>query len=116
MKGSWSPPKVIEASADFTYAYTSLTFVENRALLTYYVASAWERFRDVRWRIALQSAITSVTVGLVIASGYVLTRTIDHHWKAYAVTLITLGLALTTRLHPLWFLSIAAVLGALSVV
>jgi sialidase-1 len=35
---TWSIPKVIEASADSTYAYTSITFHRNRALLTYYFA------------------------------------------------------------------------------
>ncbi len=35
---TWSSPKTIEASPDATYAYTSVTFQRNRALLTYYVA------------------------------------------------------------------------------
>jgi sialidase-1 len=37
---TWSKPKVIEPSLEFTYAYTSLTFDSQRALLTYYVAPA----------------------------------------------------------------------------
>jgi sialidase-1 len=35
---TWSKPKIIEANVDSTYAYTSVTFFRNRALLTYYVA------------------------------------------------------------------------------
>lgn len=35
---SWSAPKLIESSSESTYAYTSVTFHQNRALLTYYVA------------------------------------------------------------------------------
>jgi len=35
---TWSQPKLIEANADFTYAYTSVTFQKNRAVLTYYLA------------------------------------------------------------------------------
>lgn len=85
------------------------------SLLTYYVAGAWERFRDAPWRILVQQAIAPVTVGLVVASGFVLTQTIDHDWTAYVVTLTTLAFALTTRLHPLWFLAIAAILGALRI-
>lgn len=86
------------------------------SIVAYHVAGAWERFRNAPWRIATQAAIAPVTVGLVVASGYVLTRTIDHDWQAYAVTAVTFALAMTTRLHPLWFLAIAAVLGALHVV
>ena len=83
----------------------------------YFVAyRLWERFRDAPWRIALQAAIAPVTVGLVAASAYVLTRTVDHDWRAYVVTLATLALAMTTRIHPLWFLGVAAMLGALYIV
>jgi hypothetical protein len=35
---SWSEPKLIEESPDSTYAYTSVTFHDGRALLTYYVS------------------------------------------------------------------------------
>lgn len=35
---TWSKPKIIEANPDSTYAYTSVTFFRNQALLTYYVA------------------------------------------------------------------------------
>lgn len=86
------------------------------SLLTYHFATFWERFREARLRRAIQSALVPVTVGLIAASGYVLTRTIDHEWQAYLVTGTTLLLALTTRLHPLWMLAAAAVLGALHIV
>ena len=82
------------------------------SLMTYQVANAWERFRDAPWRIATQSALTPITVGLILASGYVLTRTIDHEWTAYVATAATALVALLTRVHPLWFLGVAAVLGA----
>ena len=86
------------------------------SLLTYHFASVWERFREAPLRIAIQAALAPVTVGLIVASGYVLTRAIDHEWQAYAITGTTLLLALTTRLHPLWMLAAAAVLGALHIV
>lgn len=86
------------------------------SLLTYHFANVWERFREAPLRIAIQAALAPVTVGLIVASGYVLTRAIDHQWLAYVVTGTTLVLALTTRLHPLWMLAAAAVLGALRIV
>ena len=86
------------------------------SLLTYHFASVWERFREAPLRIAIQTALAPVTVGLIIASGYVLTRTIDHEWCDYAVTGATMLLALTTRIHPLWMLAAAAALGALHIV
>lgn len=86
------------------------------SLLTYWVAHAWERFRDAPWRIAIQRGVAPVTVGLILASGYVLTRTADHSWSAYAVTGATLALCLATRLHPLWMLGVAAGLGAFGLI
>ena len=86
------------------------------SVLTYGVAHAWERFRDAPWRIAIQRALAPITVGLVLASGYVLTRTADHSWTAYALTGATLVLSYRTSVHPLWMLAMAATLGAFGVV
>ena len=82
------------------------------SLLTYQVAAMWDRFRDAPLRIAIQRGLAPVTVGLILASGYVLTRTIDHSAAAFAVTGISLAIAIATRLHPLWILATAGILGA----
>jgi chromate transporter len=81
------------------------------SVLTYAVAHAWERFRDAPWRIAIQRGLAPVTVGLILASGYVLTRAADQNGAAYAITGVTVVLGLTTSMHPLWFLGAAAVVG-----
>ena len=84
------------------------------SILTYWVAHAWERFRDAPWRIAIQRGLAPVTVGLILSSGYVLTRTADESsWVAYGLTGVTLAVSLTSRLHPLWLLGAAGVVGAL---
>ena len=85
------------------------------SVLTYDVAHVWDRFREPPLRSAIQRALAPVTVGLILASGYVLTRASDTAWPAYAVTAVTLALALATKLHPLWILAVAAALGALGI-
>ena len=82
------------------------------SVFTYWFTHTWDRFREAPLRIAIQRGLAPVTVGLVLASGYVLTRTIDDSVASYAVTAAMLALAMTTRLHPLWGLGVAAVLGA----
>ena len=52
-----------------------------------------------------------MTVGLVLASGYILARTADHTWAALAITVVTVALTLATRLHPLLLLAAGAALG-----
>jgi len=86
------------------------------SLLTYGVAHAWERWRDAPWRLAIQRGLAPVTVGLILSSGYILIRTTDHTWGAYAITAATLAVSLSTRLHPLWLLGVAAVLGGFGLV
>jgi chromate transporter len=86
------------------------------SVLTYAVAHAWERWRDAPWRLAIQRALAPVTVGLILASGYILTRAADHSGSAYAITGATIALSLLTRLHPLWMLAAAALLGAAGLV
>jgi len=83
------------------------------SVLTYGIAHVWDRFRGAPLRAAIQRGLAPVTVGLVLASGYVLAQTTDDGWVSYALTAATALLALNTRWHPLWFLAAAAVLGAL---
>ncbi len=85
------------------------------SLLTYVISHIWNRFRDAPLRKAIQRGLAPVTVGLILASGYVLVRATDETWVAYTLTGVTAVLALATRIHPLWFLLVAGVLGALGV-
>jgi len=81
------------------------------SLLAYGFAHFWGRFVRTRWQVIVRHGLAPITVGLVLASGYVLTDTADHGWPAYAVTAATVALVLATRLHPLWLLATAGLLG-----
>jgi chromate transporter len=80
-------------------------------ILAYFFSGVWQRFEAARWRVIISVGLGAVTVGLILASGYILTRTADHGWVAYAITASTVVLMLTTRVHPLWLLAVAATLG-----
>jgi chromate transporter len=82
------------------------------SLLTYWVAHASDRFRDAPLRIAIQRGLVPVTVGMIVASGYVLMQTTDHSLVAYALTMITALVVTTTRVHPLWLLAVGGTIGA----
>jgi chromate transporter len=85
-------------------------------LLTYAVNRVWHRFRGARWRVAVQFGLAPVTVGIVLSSGYILSRAADDSWVAYAVTAATVIVVLTTRLNPLWMLAAGGLLGIAGVV
>jgi chromate transporter len=73
----------------------------------------WDRFRDRSWQRIVRRALAPLTIGLVIAGGYVMARTGDVGWPAVAITTAAVGLMLGTRLNPLWILTAGGVLGGL---
>ena len=82
----------------------SLTFVGFRL---------WHRFRDARWRLVVSRGIVPLTIGLVIAGGWVLAQAPGNGWRGLAVTAMAVGLMLRTRISPLWLLGAGGVLGGL---
>jgi chromate transporter len=82
-------------------------------LLTYGMAQVWHRFRAAPWRVAVQSGMAPLTVGLILATGYILAQAADRGWATAAVTAATTVVVLTTRLNPLWLLGAAGALGLL---
>ncbi|HXP31855.1 MAG TPA: chromate transporter [Stellaceae bacterium] len=80
-------------------------------ILTFFMARLWQRFHGSMWRRALQDGLAPLTVGLVLATGYVLSRAAIHGWVTGAITAATVALTLATRVHPLWLFAVAGVLG-----
>ena len=80
-------------------------------LLTFVMARAWYRFNEKPWWPPVRAGLTSVTVGLVLATAYVLTDAADETLAAYLVTAVTALVLLTSRINPLWPLGAAALLG-----
>ena len=74
------------------------------------------RFRDAPWQRIVLRGLVPVTVGIVIASSYVLARAADSHWQATAITAAAAGLMLGTRINPLWILVIAGAIGGLGLI
>jgi chromate transporter len=80
-------------------------------VLMFGVTRLMTRFRASAWRLILQAGLAPVTVGLVLGSGWVLTRAANHTVAAYALTAVTVVWMLATRLSPFWLLAAAAALG-----
>ncbi len=95
---------------------TTLAIIGPTSVLAYFVGHIWHRFRHARWRIAIQSGVTPITIGLVASSAYVIGRTVDSSPAAAAITVVTAALLTLTRVHPLVFLTIGAALGAAGLV
>jgi len=80
-------------------------------VLAFLVARTWDSFKGARWRIALQTGLVPVSLGLIGASAFVLARAADHNVYAFLITATTATVAFATRLNPLWVFLAAGGLG-----
>jgi chromate transporter len=84
--------------------------------LSYLVAGVWHRFRAAAWRTAVETGLAPITVGLVLATGWLVARGAPGGWVAYGIAAVTAALVSFTRVNPLWPLVAAGVLGLLGLV
>jgi chromate transporter len=73
----------------------------------------WDRFRDTAWQPIVRRGLAPVTIGLVIAGGYVMARAGEAGWPSLAVTAAAAGLLLATRVNPLLLVAAGGALGGL---
>jgi chromate transporter len=85
-------------------------------ILVFLVARVWEGAKDSAFRKAVEKGFAPLTVGLVLASGYVMAGTADHDWRAYLLTGVCTALFVFTKVNPLIVVGVAGVLGWLGLV
>ena len=79
--------------------------------LAFLVARTWDRFKEARWRIAIQAGMVPLSLGLIAASAFVLARAADHNVYALLLTAGTAATAFFTRVNPLWMFLCGGLLG-----
>ena len=79
--------------------------------LSFFVARVWDRFRGAPWRRAVEAGLAPITIGLVLATGWLLARGADTGWVASGITVSTTALVVLTRVNPLWLFVGAGLLG-----
>lgn len=84
--------------------------------ITFVAFRLWHRFRDMPWRLAVSRGLAPLTIGLVIAGGWVLARAGGTGWRGALLTAATVAVMLRSRLNPLWLLGAGGVLGGLGLV
>ena len=83
------------------------------AVIAWWVADLWDRFKDSPWRLAIQRAIAPIVVALILAGGYVIaTPDGTPDWRLWLIAAASAGTMLATRLNPLWMIAGGALLGA----
>ncbi|TSA35724.1 MAG: chromate transporter [Verrucomicrobiaceae bacterium] len=80
-------------------------------ILVYLVSRVWEKAKDSSLRKAIEKGLAPLTVGLILASGWVMSKAADHDWRAYALTAVCTAIFTTTKINPLFIVAAAGVVG-----
>jgi chromate transporter len=83
------------------------------ALLAWWIADLWDRFKGSPWRAAIQKAIGPLVVGLTLAGGYVLCTPATPDWRLWTIAAAAAAASLTLKVNPLWVLAAGGTLGGL---
>jgi chromate transporter len=83
------------------------------AVLAWWVADLWERFKESPWRRAIQKAIAPLVVGLTLSGGYVLCTPATPDWRLWAIAAASAAAMLSLKLNPLWLLAAGGAAGGL---
>ncbi|MBV9018229.1 MAG: chromate transporter, partial [Alphaproteobacteria bacterium] len=83
--------------------------------LAYAAFRFWDRFRETAWQLRVRRGLAPVTIGLIVAGGYVMARASGTGWGSLAVTAGAAALMLASRINPLWLLAAGGALGGLGV-
>jgi chromate transporter len=67
-------------------------------------------------RLAIQAGLVPLSVGLLAASAFILTRATDTSATAIAITATTAAIGYFSKVNPLWIFAVAAILGGFGLV
>ena len=81
------------------------------SLLAFCVGKLWDRFSHSPWRKAIERGLAPITIGLILGSGCLLVQTAGRGWPIYALAGTSAVASYYSRMNPLWWLAIAAILG-----
>ena len=92
-----------------------LAFCAPAAVLAFWVAELWDRFKETEWRRAIQRAIAPLVVGMILAGGVVLATPGGRpDWRLWLIAAgSAIAVLLVNRLNPLWLLAAGGLLGGL---
>ena len=97
-------------------AATTIPLLVPASTLTLLVGHLNERYPNAPISRAIRRGLTPITIGLVLASATILMRAVNHDWRAYLITLVTVAVVLRTSWNPLWLLAAGALAGMLGLV
>ena len=81
--------------------------------LVFGVVRVWQGTDDAPWHKVLEKGLSPVGLGLIAAAGLVLSRSINHDWLGWVITVGAGALLATTRVNPLIVIGLGGLAGLL---
>jgi chromate transporter len=97
-------------------AATTMPLLVPATTLTLLVGHFNDRYPNAPIGRVIRRGLAPITIGLTFASATILMRAVNHDWRAYLLTLVTVALVLRTSLNPLWLLAAGALAGMVGLV
>jgi len=97
-------------------AATTIPLLIPATTLTLLVGHLNERYPNARISRAIRRGLMPITIGLVLASSTILMRAVNHDWRGYLITLITVVVVLRKPWNPLWLFAGGALAGIVGLV
>jgi chromate transporter len=86
------------------------------SILVYFIQRLIVNMNDERKKKVIQYAAAALAIGLVLSAAWQIALQINHSYAAYGLTLLTIGLTVFTRWHPLYLIALGAALGTMGLI
>lgn len=97
-------------------AATTIPLLVPAITLTLVIGHLNERYPDALIGRAIRRGLMPITIGLMFASSTILMRAVNHDWRGFLLTLLTVALVLRKPWNPLWMLAAGAIAGIFGLV
>jgi chromate transporter len=91
--------------------FATIAMMIPAGILVYIVSRVWERAKNSPARKAVEKGFAPLTVGLILASAWIMSKAADHDWRAFLLTGICTAIFSTTKINPLLIVAVAGLIG-----
>lgn len=81
------------------------------SVLVYVVTLFWQKAKESKLRAAIEKGFAPLTVGLILATGVVMSKSAGHDWRGYVLIGICTVIFVVSKVNPLFIVAAAGVIG-----